>query len=64
MEHVFRSLENKWIPAMGYLSDTEALKYISEYQMSYYNLQRPDWYNGRSAPLGAEEKINFLFGIS
>ena len=64
MERLFRSLKSEWIPAMGYVSVTEAKRDISDYLMSYYNHQRPHQYNKGLAPARAEDQLNLLSGIS
>jgi putative transposase len=62
MERLFRSLKSEWVPAMGYVSATDARKDISQYLMNYYNQRRPHQYNGGIAPSKAEENLNLLSG--
>lgn len=64
MERLFRSLKTEWIPTIGYPSQMEAKRDISEYLMSYYNWQRPHQYNGGLPPAEPEKKLKLLSGIT
>ncbi len=64
MERLFRSLKTEWIPALGYLSEPEARKDISDYLMGYYNWERPHQYNDGLPPAVAEKTTNLMSGIS
>ncbi len=59
MERLFRSLKTEWVPAMGYMTKTEASIDISHYLMGYY---RPHKYNGGIPPAKAENQTNLLSG--
>ncbi|MBY7831213.1 integrase core domain-containing protein, partial [Vibrio fluvialis] len=47
MERLFRSLKTEWVPATGYLTQTQAKKDISYYLMDYYNLIRTSSFGHR-----------------
>jgi len=64
MERVFRSLKSEWIPSLGYMSKTQAMKDISDYLMDYYNWRRPHQFNNGVPPAKAENLSNLLSGIS
>lgn len=64
MERLFRSLKTEWVPSVGYRSAHDAQRDISHYLMHRYNWQRPHQFNGGIPPAVAEEKLNFLSGIS
>ena len=64
MERLFRSLKSEWIPPLGYLSKTEAVKDISDYLMDYYNWRRPHQFNEGVPPAKAENPSNLTSGIS
>jgi len=64
MERLFRSLKTEWIPALGYMSKSEAVRDISYYLMDYYNWQRPHQFNDGVPPAKAENLFNSLSGIS
>ena len=64
MERLFRSLKSEWIPPLGYMSKTEAVKDISYYLMDYYNWRRPHQFNNGVPPAKAENPSNLMSGIS
>ena len=64
MERLFRSLKSEWVPSIGYSSKNKAEKDVGFYLMDYYNWVRPHSYNGGLTPGAAEEKLNFMSGIS
>jgi putative transposase len=64
MERLFRSLKSEWVPALGYLTKTEAAKDLGYYLMDYYNWRRPHQFNAGVPPAKAELQPNFLSGIS
>lgn len=64
MERLFRSLKSEWVPSIGYSSKSRAEKDVGFYLMDYYNWVRPHSYNGGLTPGAAEEKLNFMSGIS
>ena len=64
MERLFRSLKTEWVPSVGYMTVHEAQRDVSHYLMHRYNWQRPHQFNGGMAPAVAEEKLNFVSGIS
>jgi putative transposase len=64
MERLFRSLKTEWIPSIGYMSKTEAVKDISYYLMDYYNWRRPHQFNDGVPPAKAELPSNLMSGIS
>ncbi|WP_155483634.1 integrase core domain-containing protein, partial [Vibrio campbellii] len=66
MERLFRSLKTEWIPATGYLTQTQAKKDISYYLMDYYNRQRPHrphQANDGLSPVNAESRLKSVSGI-
>ncbi|GAL16456.1 mobile element protein [Vibrio astriarenae] len=58
MERLFRSLKTEWIPANGYLTQTQAKKDISYYLMDYYNRQRPHQANNGCRQLAPKIGLN------
>ena len=64
MERVFRSLKSEWVPSLGYMSKTQAMKDISYYLMDYYNWHRPHQFNNGVPPAKAENLSNLLSGTS
>ncbi|UPR40779.1 transposase [Vibrio parahaemolyticus] len=63
MERLFRSLKTEWVPATGYLTQTQAKKDISYYLMDYYNRQRPHQANDGLSPVKAENRLKSVTGI-
>ncbi|MBY7780779.1 integrase core domain-containing protein, partial [Vibrio fluvialis] len=63
MERLFRSLKTEWVPATGYLTQTQAKKDISYYLMDYYNRQRPHQANDGLSPVNAENRLKSVSGI-
>ncbi|NOH25227.1 IS3 family transposase [Vibrio europaeus] len=63
MERLFRSLKTEWIPATGYLTQTQARRDISYYLMSYYNRLRPHQVNDGLSPVDAENRLKSVSGI-
>ncbi|MGR5502022.1 IS3 family transposase [Vibrio sp. DNB22_10_4] len=63
MERLFRSLKTEWIPATGYLTQTQAKRDISYYLMDYYNRQRPHQANDGLSPVTAENRLKLVSGI-
>ncbi|MGR5432310.1 IS3 family transposase [Vibrio campbellii] len=63
MERLFRSLKTEWIPAKGYLTQTQAKRDISYYLMDYYNRQRPHQVNDGLSPVNAENRLKSVSGI-
>lgn len=63
MERLFRSLKTEWIPATGYLTQTQAKKDISNYLMDYYNRERPHQVNDGLSPVTAENRRKLVSGI-
>ncbi len=63
MERLFRSLKTEWVPATGYLTQTQAKKDISYYLMDYYNRQRPHQANDGLSPVKAENRLKSVSGI-
>jgi putative transposase len=64
MERLLRSLKTEWVPSVGYMTVHEAQRDVSHYLMHRYNWQRPHQFNGGMPPAIAEEKLNFVSGIS
>ncbi|WP_089153640.1 IS3 family transposase [Photobacterium proteolyticum] len=63
MERLFRSLKTEWVPATGYLTQTQAKRDISYYLMDYYNRQRPHQANDGLSPVNAENQLKTMSGI-
>ena len=63
MERLFRSLKTEWVPATGYLTQTQAKRDISHYLMSYYNRLRPHQVNDGLSPVDAENRLKSVSGI-
>ena len=64
MERLFRSLKTEWIPTVGYMNAALAQQDIGRFLMERYNWRRPHQFNDGLAPAVAEEKINWVSGIS
>lgn len=64
MERLFRSLRTEWVPATGYLTQSQAKKDISYYLMDYYNWKRPNQTNDGLSPVNAENRLKSVFGSS
>lgn len=64
MERLFRSLKTEWLPATGYMSPREAKRDIRYYLMDYYNWRRPHQHNDRIPPAEAENRLNYVPGLS
>ncbi|WP_113639950.1 IS3-like element IS911 family transposase [Escherichia albertii] len=56
MERFFRSLKNKWMPVVGYVSFSEAAHAITDYIVGYYSALRPHEYNGGLPPNESENR--------
>lgn len=63
MERLFRSLKSEWVPALGYLSFTEAERDVGQYLMGYYNCSRPHQFNDGLPPAKEEEKLKSVSKI-
>ncbi|CDS96305.1 Putative integrase (fragment) [Vibrio crassostreae] len=56
-------MKTEWMPATGYLTQSQAKKEINHYLMSYYNRQRPHQANDGLSPVNAESWLNPVSGI-
>ncbi len=56
MERFFRSLKNRWMPVVGYVSFSEAAHAITDYTFGYYSALRPHEYNGGLPPNESENR--------